>query len=438
MNKFWRLTTCLLTASMLMTSCAQESESTSETTSDTTSETTAETTASTTLVTDETITVEPVYSVMQVYDPSELPSAYEDVLNEFCAESFSGSPRFISSLSSSDDGGIYIEDVYRYEDMSYLNYTGYTLRDIDADGTPEMLIVSNELGDEVYCGFTVDDSGNAVRIFAETENLSYYVTDDGFILHFDGIYTERYILRDGAIVLVDRLVGDSEYEVFEPSVASSFTDTLSAESEDGVTYTLTEEQRGDWYRSCGDFFTQDNVCFFSDYYAMHPEIAEMMPEDRTQFFVPSGNSTVLPGTSINMTLLDGMTFRHREYEGVQDWVMAGGSLVLCADYVTDNSARIQIYYKERACDDEASMFGMGSGVEWQRGWDGLDYEYTMTDGEIVLGTSTFPYRMYDVAAAEGEQCFVFMAIGDEDDCYYVFIETSTPEQMNEMLGMFTA
>ena len=440
-KKLVDITACLLMASMLMTSCAQETseEETEETEAEvTTSETTSETTAETTAETTPETSAAPAYSVMQAYDPSELPEAYVDVLNSYCASAFAGEARFIDTLASSDDGGIYLEPVYEYENLNYLNYHGYTLRDIDADGTPEMLIVSNELGDEVYCGFTVDESGNAVRFFVEDESFSYYVSDDGFILHYDSIYTERYVLRDASLVLVDRLVGDSGYEVYEPSIASSFTDTLSAESEDGVTYTLTEEQRSDWYQSCGDLFTQDNVCFFADYYALHPEIADMMPEDRTQFFVPSGNTTVLPGTSINVTLPDGMSFKPRDYEHVHDWVMAGGSLVLFADYDSSNPVRVQIYYKERACDDEASMFGMGSGVEWQRGWDGLEYEYTMTDGEITIGTSVFPYRMYDVAATDGEQCYAFFAIGDEDDCYYVFIETSTPEEMFEMLGMFSA
>ena len=227
---------CLLMASMLMASCSDEASETSDEDEETTTTTTEAETSEETTTTSET-ELEPSFDVMEVYDPSDLPAAYVDVLNAYCAESFSGHPRFISSLSSSDDGGIYIEDVYRYEDMSYLNYHGYTLRDINADGTPEMLIVSNELGDEVYCGFTVDASGNAVRFFVETESLSYYVSDDGFILHYENIYTERYVLRDASLVLVDRLVGDSGYEVYEPSIASSFTDTLSAESEDGVTYT---------------------------------------------------------------------------------------------------------------------------------------------------------------------------------------------------------
>lgn len=432
-KKLADITACLLMASMLMTSCAQETseEETEETeaevtTSETTSETTVETTAETSAA--------PAYSVMQVYDPSELPEAYVDVLNSYCASAFAGEARFIDTLASSDDGGIYLEPVYEYENLNYLNYHGYTLRDIDADGTPEMLIVSNELGDEVYCGFTVDESGNAVRFFVEDENFSYYVSDDGYILHYSGNNVERYVLREGSLVLVDRLVDNSIYEVYEPSIASAFTDTLS----DGVTYTLTEEQRDDWYQSWGDLFVQDNVCFFADYYASHPEIADLMPEDRTQFFVPSGNTTVLPGTGITMTLPEGMTFRPSDYERVQDWVMAGGSKVLFADYDSSNLVRVQIYYKERACDDEASMFGMGSGVEWQRGWDGLEYDYTITDGEITVGDTAFPYRMYDVAEEDGQHCFVFMAIGDEDDCYYVFIETSTPEEMFEMLGMFSA
>ncbi len=429
---------CLLLTSMLMASCSDEASENETSDEETTTTTTAEAETSEETTTTSETELEPSFEVMGVYDPSDLPSAYADVLNTYCAESFAGSPRFISSLSSSDDGGIYIEDVYRYEDMSYLNYHGYTLRDINADGTPEMLIVSNELGDEVYCGFTIDASGNAVRFFVETESLSYFVSDDGFILHYVGDDVERYVLRDASLVLVDRLTGDNGYEVYEPSIAGDFVDTLSALSPDGVTYTLTEEQRSDWYQSWGDFFTQDNVCFFSDYYALHPEIADMMPEDRTQFFVPTGNTTVLPGTSINVTLPDGMSFKPRDYEHVHDWVMAGGSLVLFADYDSSNPVRVQIYYKERACDEDASMYGMGSGVEWQRGWDGLDYEYTMTDGEITIGSSAFPYRMYDVAATDGEQCYAFFAIGDEDDCYYVFIETSSPEEMYQVLGMFSA
>ena len=175
----------IIFVAIIISSCATVETTEIDTTS---SDSSSGTTEATTITTSEETTAETTVETTQ--EIIEIPDAYIDLLNSFCDRS--------TKIGYPENYVWYANDIIIYEGYSdkWADDYGYALRDLDGDGSLELIIastkpVTNQPFDDhpmqyhiVYDIFTLDENGKAVMILMQEQNCNLVLYDDNELLSF--------------------------------------------------------------------------------------------------------------------------------------------------------------------------------------------------------------------------------------------------------------
>lgn len=165
-------------------------------------------------------------------------------------------------------------------------------------------------------------------------------------------------------------------------------------------------------------------------------------DDDLGFYCPEGNSTVLPGTNIRVTIPDEMTFREENYEGLPFITSLDcASLYLWADISLDDLHRVHVYYvpgnsgvtKEDVYQCGES-FSQSICISYCRSIGSFAPDYVTYDTELTLGEDTFIVRMIDYEDSEGHRTDALIGLGDGDTCYFVEVNASSTEEAEQIIS----
>ena len=437
-NKLIRLAACITLLSVAFCSCAQESSETEEETT-TSEETTTE---------EETTTTEET-EISEETEPEQeegMPDAYKAIVSDFITDVTSGVDRYAQGMLDSgnatefnvtENNGIYLYNIGSYggnnpADGYFFGYYGYELFDLNDDGNLEMMIMDTQLGEQKYCMYTLDQDGNAVRLFLVDVGGGAYLTDDGdIILGFEGgNRLERYELGSGEMHFVDGIVrGDGNISyIYSPDSGDEAAGIMLATLDDPEH--ITEEDYENWRDLAWTPFTgSSEFVSFDDFIAENPSDGEDTasgPAEGT-LMCPEGNSVVLPGTSTTITLSGDLHFIEVEPDTLTSY-----DLVMSA-YASDDF-QMDIYYSNYG--DVTTIYRELS-ISYQRTFSQNDYDFEVTDYEITTPDGTFTCEVIDVNASSQDNCFAFLSLGDADSRYVICMEASDISQIEAMVGMFS-
>lgn len=173
----------------------------------------------------------------------------------------------------------------------------------------------------------------------------------------------------------------------------------------------------------------------------HTEEAEPV---NYEYYCPEGNSTILPGTSYNVTLDDGLEFRDADYETVQG-IMENGNpnhIVVHADDgpYGDEGFSAQYIPDAHSVDDPAAQAVLQENVDHTIEW--LDDEFPnriIETRDVTIGDQTFQITMIDQGeSAQGlNWAWGYMLIEQNGVVYLIYIDGCNIDDIMLKTGMIT-